>query len=520
MKRVVFVISFVLTAIIIQAQHTNIVIGTQYWPEEPTIMIDPLNTNRIVAAANLASMYYSDDGGLTWTMDQLQSPYGVWGDPCIIVDTAGDFYFFHLSNPQNGNWIDRIVCQKTTDGGQTWSTGTYMGLNGDKAQDKEWAIVDRANNNIYVTWSQFDDYGSTIPGDSSNIMFSRSFDGGQTWDSAIRINEVAGDCIDSDSTTEGAVPAVGPNGEIYVAWSGPAGIVFDRSPDSGQTWLEKDVFVTDHPGGWDFYIPGHSRCNGLPVTVCDLSGGAFHGSIYINWCEQNPQDTNDTDVMLIKSTDGGNTWGQPIRVNDDPPGKHQYFTWMAVDQTNGFLYFVFYDRRNDSLNQTATDVFMAVSKDGGNSFTNFKISESPFIPDSTIFFGDYTNIAAHNDVVRPIWARLHNGQLSILTALVDVNALGMDQQEVIDANSLRTYPNPMGNKGYFAFKLHQSSEISLIIYDMQGKEVAVILDKTLRPAGKYVESFNPQAYSLQSGMYTISLEAYGEKMKSKVLVVE
>ena len=32
-------------------------------------------------------------------------------------------------------------------------------------------------------------------------------------------------------------------------------------------------------------------------------------------------------------------------MNNDPPGKQQFFTWMAIDQSNGYLYVVFYDRR-------------------------------------------------------------------------------------------------------------------------------------------------------------------------------
>ena len=111
---------------------------------------------------------------------------------------------------------------------------TYMGRNGNKAQDKEWAVVDSATNTIYVTWTQFDEYGTSDPAKFSNIMFSTSTDGGATWSEALQINEISGDCVDSDNTTEGAVPAVGPNGEIYVAWSGPEGIVFDRSLDGGE----------------------------------------------------------------------------------------------------------------------------------------------------------------------------------------------------------------------------------------------------------------------------------------------
>lgn len=56
---------------------------------------------------------------------------------------------------------------------------------------------------------------------------------------------------------------------------------------------------------------------------------------------------------------------------------------MTIDQTTGILYFVFYDRRNTSNN--LTDVYMARSTDGGETFANFKVSESSFNPNSNVF---------------------------------------------------------------------------------------------------------------------------------------
>nr|NQU90756.1 exo-alpha-sialidase [Bacteroidota bacterium] len=287
LKNLLFLISFLLIGSVVFSQHPNVMITNSNSPEEPSINIDPNNPNRMIAGANINNVFTSEDAGQTWNVSTLTSPsYGVWGDPVTIVDNNGNYLFFHLANPAVGSWIDRIVCQKSTDGGTTWNDGSYMGLNGSKAQDKEWVIIDRTNGNVYVTWTQFDKYGDTNQIYRSNIHFSKSSDNGDTWSPALRINEVDGDCIDSDNTVEGAVPAVGPNGEIYVAWAGPEGIVFDKSLDQGETWLDEDIFVSDFPGGWDYAIPGIYRCNGLPITCCDLSNSPNNGTIYINWTDQ------------------------------------------------------------------------------------------------------------------------------------------------------------------------------------------------------------------------------------------
>ena len=389
-------------------------------PCEPSIAISPTDSNIVVAGAILDRVYYSNNGGITWKKKTLSSPYGVYGDPVLLADTKGDFYYAHLSDP-NGksggdpNWLDRIVIQKSTDGGANWSQGTYAGLHHPKDQDKHWLAVDPRDNSIVMTWTEFDKYDSRDPKDKSRILFARSADGGKTWSSEASLSQLEGDCLDDDQTTEGAVPAIGPNGEIYVAWAYNNKIYFDRSVDAGKTWLATDKVVADQPGGWTFDIPGIYRANGLPITATDLSNGPNRGTIYVNWCDQR-HGTNDTDVFLAKSSDGGNTWSAQIRVNNDGAGNHQFFTWLAVDPVTGYLYMVFYDRRNHEGD--ATDVYLAYSKDGGKTFVNAKISQSPFTPTKGIFFGDYNHLSVYNGRVRPIWTRLQGGTLSVWTALV------------------------------------------------------------------------------------------------------
>jgi len=488
-------------------------------PNEPSIFINPKNTNEMVAGANLNHCYVSNDGGMTWTHSVLTSDYGVHGDPCITADTLGSFYFFHLANPPGPEWADRIVCQRLDSISGVWSAGSFTGLNGSKLQDKEWACVSPWNNEIYVTWTQFDQYGSTDPNHYSNIRFSRSMDRGETWSPAMIINEVSGDCLDDDNTVEGAVPTVGSNGEIYVSWAGPAGIVFDKSLDGGDTWLAQDIFVSDIPGGWGFHVPGITTnwCNGMPITACDQSYSTHHGNIYINWSDQR-NGTHDTDIWLCKSTDGGTTWSSPKRVNKDPPGKHQFLSWMAIDQTTGFIYIIFYDRRAYSDNQT--DVYLAVSKDGGETFGNDKISESPFVPNANKFFGDYTNISAHDNVIRPIWARLENTTRSIWTAIIEPNNLTSVQDDPIklfplDFDIKSIYPNPFNSSAVIQYCLPRHGQVTVKVFDILGKEQETIFSG-INNRGMHL--LNWQAEQFSSGVYFVRVEFDG-KVKTKKAIL-
>ncbi|NEQ50702.1 MAG: exo-alpha-sialidase [Leptolyngbya sp. SIO3F4] len=240
-----------------EAQFENIMIHegpAQSGPEEPVICISPRNPDEIRAGANIQNAYRSKDGGRTWEHRILTSRYGVWGDPVIVANSKGRFFFFHLSDPTGQNWasdeiLDRIVVQRSRRWGSGWSKGWYTGWDPPKDQDKEWACVDPVSGRIALAWTQFDDYGSEKPEDKSSILFSISDPSGKKWSTPMRINQFSGNCLDDDQTTEGAVPAFGPNGEIYVSWAWNDTLWFDYSLDGGQTWQDTDGVISRQPGG-------------------------------------------------------------------------------------------------------------------------------------------------------------------------------------------------------------------------------------------------------------------------------
>ena len=406
----------------LHAQFKNIKLdesdGTDYICE-PTIAINPRYQDNIVAASVLNNIYFTKDGGRTWKKREVESPFGVYGDPALIADHHGNYYFFHLSDPTFGKGgydsekLDRIVVQFSEDGGDTWSAGESIGYNHPKDQDKQWPAID-AKGNLYLTWTQFDKYGDADPNCQSNIMFSTSKNG-KKWSDPVQLSQTPGNCLDDDNTAEGAVPAVTWDGKVFVAWSNQEKIFLDRSFDGGTLWLRNDIAVAEQPGGWDLQIPGHDRCNGMPVLMTDKSPSRLRGSLYLVWADQRNGE-HDTDIWFMRSMNYGDNWTTPMRINNDGEGKHQYLPWMAVDQMTGYIYIIYYDRRNYDDNQT--DVYLAWSEDGGINFNNTKISESPFTPTDTAFFGDYTNISAHNGVITPVWARMDNGKTSIWTSII------------------------------------------------------------------------------------------------------
>ncbi|MEW6773165.1 MAG: sialidase family protein [Bacteroidota bacterium] len=420
-----FLFSFLSLEYFTQVNHHIITISDKDEPEEVSIAINPKNPAQIVVGANVDQLYLSNDTGRTWTYQRIKcEPYGVYGDPVLLWDTSNTFYYFHLSEPDkklvpDGNWIDRIVVQSSSDFGKTFNYCVGIGKNGSKNQDKHWTYYDKRNNTMYVTWTQFDKYGSKKSTDSSIILFSMSKDNGKTWSEPKRISHYAGDCRDSDETVEGATPYTGLNGEIYVAWASKNGIMFTHSLDDGKTFLQPEKRIDTIYGGWDMHVKGIFRSNGLPFLVCDNNPQSpFAGNIYICFGDEKDGDKN---IWLLKSTDGGKTWQPRIKVNNDSTDRDQFMPMMSIDPVTGYLYIIFYDRR--SYDNNNTDVYLAISTDGGNTFKNYKLNDKPFKPMPLIFFGDYISVAAYNNIIRPVWMELHEFKLSIKTALLSFEKL-------------------------------------------------------------------------------------------------
>lgn len=521
----IFLLSLIFSNLLL-AQFPNIQVSdvSSHDPEEVTIAINPANPNNLAAGANLNYYYYSFDGGQTWSEGRLSSQYGVWGDPCVIFDGDGKLFFAHLSSPPSseGDWLDRIVVQKSYNGGKSWNRGEGIGLNPPKDQDKEWLAVDLTDspfrNRIYMAWTEFDRYGSNSPRDSSRILLSHSYPYG--WTRPVRISDSGGNCIDSDNTVEGAVPAVGPNGEVYIGWSGPLGILFDKSTDGGDTF-GSDIFVTSQPGGWDFDVPGISRCNGFPVTACDISHSPYRGTIYIMWSDQR-NGVNNTDIFLIKSQDHGKTWSDIKKVNDDDSGRHQFFPWMSVDPLTGYIYIVFYDRRNTTGNKT--DVYVAKSTNGGATFVNFKVNEATFDPTANIFFGDYTNIAAYNGMVYPIWMRMDGSKLSVWTAIISDTVTSITAEFASykkDFSLDQNYPNPFNMSTRIAFSLQNESRVIIDIYDMQGKHVRQLINKKYGTGTFEIDWNGTDDYyrTAASGVYLYRIKTVDGEISRKMILL-
>ncbi len=77
-------------------------------------------------------------------------------------------------------------------------------------------------------------------------------------------------------------------------------------------------------------------------------------------------------------------------------------------------------------------------------------------------------------------------------------------------------PNPVRTDANISFRLERSEHVRVAVYDLRGREVAVLVDRSLA-AGRHVAQF--QTGGLASGSYAVRLEASGKVQTERITVV-
>ena len=380
---------------------------------------EALNSNNSTPP-NGGSVYGADwlftlDFAETWDGD-IHGPNGNnSGDPAACIGNNGRWYVGYINNSgqavsysddQGATWVKVQVAPKPGSGFNDMADKNHLWVDTKVGSPYE--------NYLYDAWT---DFGGSH---DNQVVFKRSTDNGLTWDDKISLS----DAVNAGSHCQGVNLASGPNGEVYAAYAVYDGgalteraIGFSKSTDGGATFEPAFRAINNIHGIRADGVPQNMRTASFPVMDVDISDGVYSGNIYIVWPNKGYPGVNtgnDIDVYMIRSTDGGTTWSDPIRVNQDPvgQGKVHYQPWLSVDPVNGVLSVVFYDNRNTAANQA--EAWVATSNNGGETWEDFKVSDVSFTPSpipglASGYFGDYLAISSYNGQVYPTWTDNRSG---------------------------------------------------------------------------------------------------------------
>ncbi len=100
---------------------------------------------------------------------------------------------------------------------------------------------------------------------------------------------------------------------------------------------------------------------------------------------------------------------------------------------------------------------------------------------------------------------LRTGQFQTLIAINDSGATYVEKEEIPEDYFLsQNYPNPFNPTTKINYSIKESGHVTLKVYDILGREVAVLVNEN-KPAGSYTVEFN--AANLPSGVYIYKLTA-------------
>ncbi len=410
--------------------------NTGFHQSEVGIASHPHNRNIMFGAShnirtswiNVAT-FITTDGGVTWYGgDTLNNTNTQRGDPAPVIDKNGHFIYGHLNSSTNFGAVTGMGMNYSTDRGITWSPTIPIVNAGGSDADKNLIGTDDTPTspfygNTYMAWTKFT--AGNLP---AVILVTRTTDGGLTWSAAQQVNTAS-----SSSFSQGADVAVGPNGHAYISWAEESNtspypsvsVGFAKSTDGGATWtFTNTAYPTSGMRSASFNGWG-VRVNDFPRIAVDKSAGPRRGWIYIVQPERGGSVAgSDADITLRRSTDGGTTWSSGVRVNQDAMnnGKVQFFPAITVDDGGG-INVVYYDNRNYANTGDSCEIYMSRSIDGGNTWTDIKVSDHSFRPKNVPgvnSMGDYIGITTGNGKVWPVWMDDRSGMYDVWTSGINV----------------------------------------------------------------------------------------------------
>lgn len=420
----------------------------------PVFAVDPSEPRFVAMASRIdapefgCALSVSGDGGRGWlAVNPLPSlPAGAEHcyAPEVAFDASGALYYLFVGLHGVGNKPMGVYVTTSTNRGRSFS-GARRILGGNNFGVRMAIDANSGKHGrMHLVWiAAGADTTNGFAPVPNPIMAAYSDDGGNTLSKPRRVSD--------SNRTRVVAPAlaVGPDHAVHVVyydlvddardyqglegpvWDGPWSLVVASTVDGrrfGPGVVVDDAVAPPERPALIFTMP--------PASVV----AGRKGLVFVAWHDAR---NLDWDVFVRRSTDGGRSWAEPVRVNDDEIGdrRHQYQPRLGL-APSGRLDIVFYDRRADPEN-LANHVSYTFSTDEGTTFAeNMRLTA---VPSDSQIGPMYRNAAARG--ITEFGARI--GLLSTddaaVAAWTDTRNSRPGEQQDIFANEARFGPRPPAN---------------------------------------------------------------------------
>ena len=356
------------------------------------------------------------ENGLDWAFVTPNFGANLYGDPVVAYDSLGNLFY---ENMYGSGSIQGVKVMRSSDNGLTWAPAVSAASGNDKC----WIACDQTSgpnaNNVYVCMTN-----------NNAGYFARSTDHGLTWQNTFNpaTQDVPGMmvCVGANGNVQGGAVYVVTNSGLSQA----SVYTFYRSTDGGQTFTMMSAQQFANYVGT--FLNNRNSVQGMrtrpyPFIAADNSYGAHRGRLYLVYASNDPVGNEfKPDIWCRSSDDGGTTWTDSVRVNDDAntQNNNQWHPAIWCDKETGRLYVQWMDTRDTPTSDSAY-IYATYSVDGGATFMpNQRISNKKMkINCATCggggtprYQGDYNGIVSNNKVAMAGWTDFREGTFMSVTA--------------------------------------------------------------------------------------------------------
>lgn len=259
------------------------------------------------------------------------------------IAVRGDTLYLVWTDNRSGNFD--IWFSKSTDRGATW--GQNVRVDHPPANDtaKQWypAIAVDYQGFIYVIWTD------GRPNNTyTNIFFSKSTNGGQSFSSDVRVSD-SNYSLASGDFQRASIAIDNEHHYVFIVWVTKEGsslyLRCSRSLDDGISF-DPSHYASSGPGN---KVNPYLVFDQKNLTLYTFYASTGTGSVY-------------SYIYCSKSTDSGYSFQSPVLVGEDPSGSEKNSPTADID-TCGSLYVAWSDHRN-----LKWEIFFSKSIDSGDSF--------------------------------------------------------------------------------------------------------------------------------------------------------